>query len=906
MYRTGDLVHWVTAGPDSATGSSSAALMFMGRADFQVKVRGQRLELGEVEAGLCEVEGIAQAVVIVHAPGDAGARLVGYVVAMPGYTLDPAAVRRSVAERLPGYMVPDVVMVLDTLPLTVNGKVDKAALPEPVAVGADYRAPSTPAEEIAAEVFAELLGLDRVGVDDDFFALGGDSIVSIQVVARARARGVAFGPRDVFEQRTAARLADCASRTDGGGGLAELPGGGVGELPLLPVARWMVDWGTGFGRFEQHVTLRLPAGVDEASLVVAVAAVLDRHDMLRSRLTCESGQWTMLVAPAGSVDAAEVVCRRAVDPDIDLDSPTGLSGVTEIAGAELNSAVKQLDPVRGVMTRFVWLDPVGRPGWLVLVAHHAVVDGVSWRVLAQDLMSALEQAVRGDIPVLEPVGTSMRRWAHGLAEAAADPRRVAELGLWQSMQAGPDPVFGPRELDPAIDTAAVLEQSSIELPESVTRALLSRVPMACHGGVDDGLLACLVVAVRLWRSRRGIDEPSVLLRLEGHGRAEQVVAGADLSRTVGWFTSMFPVRFDLSGIDADAVVAGGEAVAAAVWSVKETLRSIPDKGMGYGLLRYLNPETAALLPDRMPGRICFNYLGRVAGDALGAGGVHGGLGELCATPDPDMPVTVALDVSAIVIEDRLRAVFRYPRTLLEREDVEEFAELWSRVLAAMAEYAETPGAGGHSPSDFGLVALPQADVIALDRRCSALTDVWPVTPLQAGLLYHAELAGADATADAYVAQVVLHLDGDLDPDRLRAAAAAVVRRNDGLWTGFVSTDSGQSVSVVCRDVELPWQLADLTGHPDPEPALDDLAARAKADPFDLTSPPLLRCTVVAVAADRWAVILTNHHVILDGWSMPLLISELFSAYSGRPVDAPAGSYRDFLAWLASRDGDAAR
>ncbi|MFD0000459.1 amino acid adenylation domain-containing protein, partial [Nocardia sp. NPDC127526] len=906
LYRTGDLVHWTASRPES--GPDTAALMFVGRADFQVKLRGQRMELGEVEAGLCEVEGIAQAVVLVHeARADSGARLVGYVVAGPGCTLDPAVVRRSVSERLPGYMVPDVVMVLDELPLTVNGKVDKAKLPEPAAMGAGYRAPSTPSEAIVAQVFAEVLGLDRVGIDDDFFTLGGDSIVSIQVVARARTRGVVFGPRDVFEQRTVARLAECARHTgdETAAGLAELPGGGVGELPLLPVARWMVEWGKGFARFEQHVVLRLPVGVDEACLVAAVGAVLDRHDMLRSRLRRdESGEWSMRVAAPGSVDAAAVLLRRPLDPGIDVDSDAGRTLVTDLAAAELNSAAERLDPVGGIMTQLVWLDPADRAGWLIVVVHHAVVDGVSWRVLAPDLMSALDQAMRGVTPVLEPVGTSMRAWAHGLLTAASEAGRATELELWRSMLTGPDPALGARELDPAVDTASMLDQVDVELPEPVTRALLTRVPAVFHGGVDDGLIAGLTAAVRIWRVRRGIDETSVLLRLEGHGREEQVVGGADLSRTVGWFTSMFPVRFDLSGIDLDEAMAGGDAVTAAVRSVKETMRSIPDKGIGYGLLRYLSPETAALLPDRMPGQICFNYLGRIGGGDIGVDGVHGGLGELIAAPDPDMPVTVAVDASAIVIEDRLRAVFRFPRTLLDRGAVEELAGLWSQALTAVAAHAETPGAGGHSPSDFALV-LPQAGITALERRYPSLTDVWPVTPLQAGLLFHAQLAGAEAATDAYVAQVVLHLTGGLDAERLRAAAALLLRRHEGLRTAFTATESGEYIAVVCDDIEMPWKTVDLTTRPNPETALDELAAQVKAVPFDLAEPPLLRCTLAAMGADRWALILTNHHVILDGWSMPLLITELFSAYAGQQPAAPAGSYRDFLAWLAARDHEAA-
>ncbi|MGW4248450.1 condensation domain-containing protein, partial [Nocardia sp. NPDC004722] len=876
MYRTGDLVRW-TPGSETGTG----LLEFVGRSDFQVKVRGQRLELGEIESALAAMAGVEQAVATIHT-ATGTARVVGYVAAAPGLTIDPERVRLFVANRLPAYMVPDVVMVLDELPLTATGKIDRRALPEPVFAVREFRAPSTPVEDVIAGVFAEVLGLRRVGADDDFFTLGGDSIVSIQVVAKARARGVVFGPRDVFEQRTPARLATRArvGETDVER-LPELPGGGVGELPLPPVARWMLEWGTGFQRFEQHFTVPVPEGIEEAGVLAAVAALLDRHDMLRSRLRRnESGEWVLVVDPEGSVDAEAVVLRCAPVDDL-----------TDAA----NNAVAQLNPFEGVMIRCVWQPADAQPGRLLVIAHHLVVDGVSWRVVVPDLISAFAQALAGEVPVLEPVGTSMRRWAHGLVDAAHDPIRLRELGSWQSMVSGPDPVVGGRELDPSIDTAATLEEVSVELPEQVTRGLLSRVPAVFHGGVDDGLLAAFAVAVRMWRARKGIEESSVLLRLEGHGREQQLVPGADLSRTVGWFTSMFPVRFDLTAIDLDDVVAGGDAVTAAVLAVKETLRSIPDKGAGYGLLRYLNTETAAALPDRMPGRIGFNYLGRVTGE------LGGGADEVRLAPDPGMPVTLAIDVNAMVVHDRLRASFRFPRTLLDAADVEELAALWTRALTGIAEHAENPGAGAHSPSDFDLVALTRHEIAALDRAYPSLSDAWPLTGLQTGLLFHADLA---TDVDAYVAQLMLRLTGKLDVARLRAAAQAQLDAHRSLRTAFTATRGGARLAVVCDDVELPWQMVDLTAHPDPQAGLAALTATEKARRFDPATAPLLRFTVAELGGDRWALILTNHHLILDGWSYPLLITDLFTRYATGAGTA-ADAYRDFLAWTATRDRDAA-
>lgn len=322
---------------ESASGTGT--LVFVGRSDFQVKVRGQRLELGEVEAALTGLPRIAQAVVAVHSPAEGdGVRLVAYVVAAAGYAVDPVRVRQAVADRLPAYMVPDVVILLDELPLTGSGKVDRRALPEPVFTSREYRAPSTRAEKIVAGVFAEVLDVRRVSADDDFFALGGDSIVSIQVVAKARARGVVFTPRDVFEQRTAAGLALIAVAADTEVP-TELPGGGLGAMPLLPVARWMVEWDKGFDRFEQHMVVPLPVGITESGLVAALGALLDRHDMLRSRLERGTdGEWSLVVGARGSVDAAALLHRVVFDAGVDDETAAIAAGV--------DSAARGLDPMR--------------------------------------------------------------------------------------------------------------------------------------------------------------------------------------------------------------------------------------------------------------------------------------------------------------------------------------------------------------------------------------------------------------------------------------------------------------------------------------------------------------------------------------------------------------------------------
>ncbi|WP_280335102.1 non-ribosomal peptide synthetase, partial [Nocardia wallacei] len=907
MYRTGDVVRW-TSRPRPA-GRTEHRLEYVGRSDFQVKVRGFRIELGEIDTALTAHEAVDFATTIGHKNVAGAVVLVSYVVAAPGRSIDTADLKAHLEERVPTYMVPSAIMVLDSVPLTPVGKLDRRALPEPVfETEAEFRAPRTPLEQTIAEVFAEVLGAQRVGVDDSFFALGGDSIVSIQLVSRAKARGVIFTPRDVFEQRTVAGLASVAETGSAQGDakpvLAELPGGGVGTMPLTPVVRFMVERPGSFGRFNQTLALELPVGIDRAGIASTVAAVIDRHDMLRARLRRHAGaEWIVETAAPGTVDVDALIER------VEFDAAADDTELFEIASAALDSALDRLDPEAGVVIRFVWLDPSGadRAGRLVVIAHHLVIDGVSWRILVPDFVAAWGQLSSGQTPELAAPATSMRTWAHALERQAAE--RGAELDRWRAVVEGPDPLLTERPLDPVVDVSGVLERHRVEVSAETTRALLNTVPELFHGGVNDGLVTALALAVAKWRASRvasGAGD-SVLVRMEGHGREEDVVPGADLSRTVGWFTAIFPVRFDLSDIDIDAALTGGPAMGPAVKAIKEQLLAVPDKGLGYGLLRYLNPETATRLPEQLPGQVSFNYLGRVAEGAVpeamrGFGWIPAPeLGALGGGYDADMPVMAPLDINAIVVGDQLSANIGYPTTLLSEAEVAEFGRLWVTALEAVARHADSAEAGGHTPSDFALVRVGQRDIDGWEQRFPGLREVWPLSPLQAGLQFHAQLAAA--SVDVYTAQAVLTLTGRLDAARLRSAAQALVDRYENLRTAFVTDSDGNPVQLVLNNVEVAWAEFDRRATGD----ASDLVEADRMNRFDLTEPPLIRFTLIQVAADRWQLAVSNHHILLDGWSMPLLMRDLLVLYATRGDTAalPAvRSYRHFLEWIAQQDHSA--
>ncbi|MFJ8792347.1 amino acid adenylation domain-containing protein [Streptomyces sp. NPDC102462] len=704
MYRTGDVVRWLSDG----------RLEFLGRVDDQVKLRGFRIEPGEVEAVLAGRPEVSQAAVVLREDRPGDKRLVAYVVAGAGGPAAPEALRAHVAGTLPEYMVPSAVVLLDGLPLTLNGKLDRRALPAPD-YGADTgrRGPRTEREKVLCGLFADVLGLTEVGVDDGFFDLGGDSIMSIQLVSRARRAGLALSVRDIFEHRTVAALADVVTET--GTTVTEEPGAGIGDMPLTPIMRWFLERGGPADQFNQSRLVQVPASLRHDDLTAALGALLDHHDALRARLTA-GPERRLEIRERGAVDADSVV-RRVDASGLDEDELQNLVRTETVAARE------RLDLGAGRVVQAVWFDRGDtRPGLLLLIIHHLVVDGVSWRILVPDLAEAHRAVAAGRPAELQPVGTSLRRWARRLTEVAGDPARTAEADWWRSVLRPGDPLLGRRPLDPSRDTYSCARHLTLTLPAVVTERLLTRVPAAFRAEVNDVLLAAFALA---WARRGGARGAGVLLDLEGHGREEDLVGGADLSRTVGWFTSLHPVRVDAGAVDLTDAFAGGPAAGAVVKRVKEQLREVPDKGIGYGLVRHLNPHTAAKFAGLPTPQVAFNYLGRFttagvenAGNATvpdwtvlaTASGVGG--------TDPRVALAHPLELNARTNDGprgpELSATWSWADGVLDEDEVRELAELWFKALEAVADHAENPEAGGLTVSDVSLSLLDQSEIDLLE------------------------------------------------------------------------------------------------------------------------------------------------------------------------------------------------
>ncbi len=649
MYRTGDVVRWTRDG----------FLDYRGRGDDQIKIRGFRVEPGEIETALGALPGVGAALVVARS-----GRLVGYVVGEPGVAVDPVVVRSSLRDLLPDYMVPGAIVVLAAFPTLPNGKLDRRALPAPV-FDAPVRAPETPTQQRICRAIADVLDLPdhQVGLDEDFVELGGDSIVAMQLVARLRSDGFAVSPRDVMTVRTAAALADAADARSATptAALREVTDGPVAATPIV---RWLEALTSRrpetIDGFHQSALLRTPAGVDVEVLDRSVRMLMDRHQMLRARLDTDSSPWRFEIA-SDPVDTP-VVERVSWDHEEPIESV--LDSVARTTRA-------RLDPRRGAMVAVTFLDGDKGPGRLLIAIHHLVVDGVSWRALIPELLAIYTQLADDVAPQdvsLPARSTDFGAWANAVVAI----ERSSEMDLWRGIvedsDVDPNALFA-RPLDPDRDRQADTRRHTVDLDPETAAAVLTALPAQLDVAVDDVLLGAFGAAAGV----------ATLVDLEGHGREEHLVPGADLNGTVGWFTAVHPVR-----------VGGGDSAAEQARALAQARATIPDGGIGYGLLRYPaegEPES------RLSGAgIEFNYLGRYRSFDAGDWAMAPESAEI--GPDEDMPVGYGLivDVTTLDTADgtRMRASWTYLPDLIADDTVSDLASRWVTALRDLAGTAITP------------------------------------------------------------------------------------------------------------------------------------------------------------------------------------------------------------------------
>ncbi len=866
LYRTGDRVAWRADG----------RLAFLGRVDDQVKIRGHRVEPRELLAALRALPGVTDAAVAVRAADSGGLRLLAYVT--PD-TLQADPLCALLATQLPEPLMPAAIVPLAAMPLTPNGKLDRQALPEPcpgAGTESEDAAPRNDTETVLANIWSAVLQREHVGIHDNFFDLGGDSILSLQVIARARRAGLKVTPKQVFEQQTVARLAAVAVPLAAAPSPAAVPTPPVitGDAPLTPIQHWFFASAQPEpDHWNQAVVLTSERRLDAQQLAAALRVLIARHDALRLRFQREpGGSWRQRAADA--IDAPTPVEAHDLSG---LDAVQARAAV-ERTGADLQ---RRMNLAEGPMLRCAYFD-LGpqRPARLLLAAHHLAIDSVSWRLLIgelQDICSALQA---GTPPTLPPVGMTYLEWARRLP---AEAKRIAhELPFWTQQSTPVNLVAADTDL-----RYASARRHRTELSRDETTALLAAAPAALQCSSEDLLLTALAQALC---AVQGLNE--VAVELEGHGRDALTHPDApDVSGTVGWFTCRYPVR----------LIPGSGDARAALDAITAQLRAVPCKGIGHGLLAYLADDIApreALAALPRPD-VTFNYLGR-----LDAGLADGWLRPVDEpggpTRSPRNLRTHALDVDAHVHEGVLTVEWTWaPGAARDADSIERLGSDFMRRLQALLALAD--GAARRAiPAEFPLSRLGAAEMEGVRARWPGVQDIYPLGPLQSGILFHVlhERAGPAM----YLNQLHCEVRSPLHPDAMAAAWQQAVSRHDILRTVFAWDGLDEPHQLVL-------DRADVAVHHiamDDATELADFLAADLSRGFPLDKAPLMRVTLVQ-RPGAWHLVWTRHHLLMDGWSSARLLSEVFHHYdaAARGLATPAAprppAYRDHIAWLQQRD-----
>nr|AXN93615.1 PuwG [Anabaena sp. UHCC-0399] len=687
LYKTGDLARYL---PDGN-------IEYLGRIDNQVKLRGFRIELGEIEAGIIAHPQVKQAVVIIREDQPGRKLLVAYVVSQQE-TPTSSELRNLLQEQLPEYMIPNVFVFLEALPLTPNSKIDRRALPAPELEASnqdDVVKPRNHIEESLANIWGEILGLQQVGIHDNFFELGGDSIISIQVIARANQAGIQLTLKQIFQHQTIAQLAAVCTM----GSIPAEQGLVTGELPLTPIQHWFFAQNSPQpDHFNQSVLLEVQPDLQPELLQQVVQKLLEHHDALRLKFWRDDSQWQQINSDAVNTVPFDVIDLSELSPKQQQETITALAAKLQ---ASLNVSAGEL--MRVVLFKL----ETDKPSQLLIIIHHLAVDGVSWRILLEDFSTAYQQLSRGETIQLPPKTNSFKDWATHLQEYGQSPALKSEIAYWLTQSHNlPLPVDYPN--GKAHNTVASATQVSVSLSEEETLALLQEIPQVYNTQINDILLTACLQSFNNWTGNN-----SLLIDLEGHGR-EELFADINISRTVGWFTSIFPILLSLDTTpflrDSASLGETNQNPGEALKSIKEQLRSLPQKGIGYGILRYLSDdEQMRQLASKA--EVCFNYLGQF--DRIPPGIIQGfaktstGATQSSLSHRPHL-----LEINGIVAEGKLHINLTYSEKVHKQSTIEHLANDFITALQTLIHHCQS-ATGGYTPSDFPAAELNQDELDAL-------------------------------------------------------------------------------------------------------------------------------------------------------------------------------------------------
>jgi amino acid adenylation domain-containing protein/non-ribosomal peptide synthase protein (TIGR01720 family) len=859
LYKTGDLGRWLMDGK----------IEFMGRKDNQVKIRGYRIELGEIEHCLLNHPSIEEAVVIARENENQEKELVAYITAKTEQNI--SELRLYLRDILPEYMLPSHYIQLESMPLTSNGKIDKKSLPDPegiaLSTGASYVAPKSMEEKILSDVWSDVLRREEISIKESFYNLGGDSIKSIQVVSRLKQKGYTLKVEHLLRTPILEELALLMEKGTGVINQSEVKG----IVELTPIQKWFFEEPLIKvpSHYNQSVLLRSNEELNKEIIEKSISDLTKHHDALRMIYKKSASGWVQLSQDANSnyyaIDFYDL--RSSLKPQEEL------SKISEGLQSSINL---ELGVFKVVHFRMQDGDRLG------LIVHHLVVDGVSWRILLEDLSLLYLGYKANKNPDLPLKTDSFQRWALLQKEYAESNKIKNERAYWVDIC---EHKIDSLPQDHLVNSSYTIIDSSsfFRLDNTTTQLLQTRVHGVYKTEINDVLLTGLSLALK-----EVFSKDKSVLKMEGHGR-EDVIEGVDISRTVGWFTTMFPFVLDISGLSNEI-----EALVA----VKESLRKVPNKGIGYGIVKYLSKEG---LEDKLVPEIVFNYLGDFGNNVTGTsqnsmfGYASEHFGSNASTENGNDAI---LDVFGMLVDGELNMSIRFCRDRYSSITIEKLIRSYEKNLIFLIKELSKQTDTYLTPSDLSFKGLNFKDLLNINSD-NTIEDVYELSPLQ-GAMYYQYLSGNSNTL--YSDQTSYRIrTKELDLLNLKRAYDGLIARHGILRTSFTN-DYGRFLQIVHRTVASNFSFENIENQPDKEKYVLDVKKKDREKGFDLKTPSQMRLHIIDLLDGTYEFIWSHHHILMDGWCMSVLINDFNELLGGNTAGlSPVKPYSNYVNWLNKQD-----
>ncbi|MCB9253007.1 MAG: amino acid adenylation domain-containing protein, partial [Flavobacteriales bacterium] len=875
LYSTGDRVRYTEEG----------VIEFLGRTDDQVKIRGYRIELKEIEKTLESVEQNQKVVVLIRKDENENSQIIAFIKCSGEFKLQEQFdyVRRI----LPDYLIPSAMIHVEEFQLLPNGKIDNRkllSLPIESREREEYKKPITETEKKLVKIWEELLDSDKIGIHDNFFELGGDSIITIQLVSRARKVGLELQVGDVFTYQTISRLSNLIGSRESLKKLPQEQGELTGTCGLTPIQLWFFDKKPkSISHFNQSLIFKANKQIEGNVLKRCTEQLLSHHDALRFKYFKDpSGNWKQVYS-----ESNEPVFY--VEEIIDGSQ----TKVSEWIEKTCEKYQRSLDIEKGEVFKVVFLKTNKKEDYnrLFLVAHHLVVDAVSWRILVEDILQLVSAIYNGKESNLDEKTSSYRQWSDALNRFANSDTLQRELGYWKAELAFCKPAVATKFYK------SDFKQLSVSLNKKETENLLK----GCHKTFNTDLNDFVISSISECFAEQ-FSAKEIILEMEGHGR-ETVDEEIDLTRTVGWFTSHYPLSLDLSGLKDKADL---------LCHVKEKIRNIPKKGIGFGVLKYLNKE---LYGSDYHCDIKYNYLGQldnlVDNEYLILQDENTG-----ANMDDHFPVGEPLLLTASIRGGELQFTLDYSEKKYSRKKAEKFLKGITENLLKLIDFSIELGSSEifPTPSDYNLGGITNVrdfqeflkTPINGNTIKESFESIYPLTGLQEGMLFHTLM---DEGVDTYTRQLSCDIY-ELDIEKLKKSWELVLDKHSSLRSAFYPYVFKVPVQVVFKKVELPLTYFDLRKKNTSEikALVEELKTGQFKNAFNLSYAPLIKLAVAQISTDQYVMILTWHHLIFDGWSMPIIMEEVLKNYDilikGKISDEyEEDKYEDFIKFYQDYDSN---